>query len=171
MNATATLRKFARGHAAAHAPLVLLMRNPRTKPQGSLTGTLTTAQEAALLEQIPANAPHPDSMRLRAFWDMESERPGSKISQKAMAAEWGVNASLITQYLNGHIPLNLESQLRFARYLKKSPVDIWPHFEFADLCPGNLAPEALEIASLWSRLAEAQRHAVRQLIFSLSGKP
>jgi hypothetical protein len=108
-------------------------------------------------------------MRLRAVWDMESERPGSRISQKAMAAEWGVNASLITQYLNGHIPLNLESQLRFARYLRKSPVDIWPLFEFADLCPGNLAPDALEIAVLWSRLGdEAQRQAVRQLILSLS---
>jgi hypothetical protein len=150
---------------------VLLMRNPRTKPQGAPTGTLTAAQEALLLEEIPANAPHPDSMRLRAIWDMEDGRPGSKISQKAMAAEWGVNASLITQYLNGHIPLNLEAKLRFARYLNKSPVGIWPDFEFADLCPGNLAPEALEIASLWGRLAEAQRQAVRQLILSLSGKP
>ncbi len=110
-----------------------------------------------------------DSVRLRAVWDAEKRRHGSKVSQKAMALEWGVNPSNITQYLNGHIKLNTEARLRFARYLGKPLLEIWPDFEFADIAPGELPPEALLIAAMWAMLPEASRRAVSDLIRSLSG--
>ena len=110
-----------------------------------------------------------ESMRLRAIWDAEKGRPGSRISQKAMAAEWGVNPSNITQYLNGHIKLNTEAKMRFAAYLRKPVLEIWPDFEFASMAPGDLSPEAVTMALLWTALPEASRRIVVDLIRSLSG--
>ncbi len=112
-----------------------------------------------------------DSVRLRAVWDAEKRRLGAKVSQKAMALEWGVNPSNITQYLNGHIKLNTEARLRFARYLGKPVLEIWPDFEFADIAPGELPPEALQIAALWTMLPGTSRKVVSDLVHSLSGLP
>lgn len=70
-------------------------------------------------------------VRLRAAWDTASRRGDANAKQLAMS--WGVHPSNVSQYLNAHIPLNVEAQLQFARHLRVSPVDIWPDFEFADL--------------------------------------
>lgn len=110
-----------------------------------------------------------DFHRLRAVWDAEKARPGSRISQKQMAIDWGVNASNITQYLNGHIKLNTEAKLRFASYLKKPVLEIWPDFELASVAPGELPGESVKLAALWTLLPESSKKAVSDLIHTLSG--
>lgn len=98
--------------------------------------------------------------RLDRAWH-EAERAGHA-SQKEMASLWGVHHSNVSQYINGHIPLNVEAQLQFARYLRRSPLDIWPDFEFGDLL-ANPA-ESLQL------LSEDDRAVVRALIASLQKK-
>lgn len=80
-------------------------------------------------------------------------------SRKRLALDWGVTPSNVSQYLHGHIPINVEAQLQFARHLRKSPIEIWPDFEFADLI-GDPA-ESLQL------LDESDRRTVRALIASL----
>jgi hypothetical protein len=108
-----------------------------------------------------------DAVRLRRVWDAEKDRRGADMSQKAMAADWGVHPSNVTQYLQGHIKLNVEARLRFAQYLKKPLLEIWPDFEFADVAPGDLPAVALEIAARWAALPAHAQTAVRNLILSL----
>lgn len=162
MNAIGGLRIFDHGHEVADAPLVALMRNTTKKPPKLVTDTITHGVNLRLAA---------DTLRLRAVWDVERARPGAKISQKAMALEWGVNASNITQYLNGHIKLNTEAKLRFASYLKKPMLEIWPDFKLASVAPGELSPEAVAVAALWTMLPLASRKIVVDLIQSLSGLP
>lgn len=142
-------------------PLALLMRNDDSLPFSDHdTETMTGEPESS------------DTDRLRAVWDAEKLRLGrTKVSQKAMALEWGVHPSNITQYLNGHIKLNTEAKLRFARYLGKAVLDIWPEFEFASVAPGELSPEAVLMAAMWSTLPLASQKVVTDLIHSLSGLP
>jgi hypothetical protein len=161
MNATAALRKFASGQETTAATLVLLMRDDDIQPTGELV-TDSTVQD---IEET-------DWRRLRSVWDAEKLRHGrARISQKVMALEWGVNPSNITQYLNGHIKLNLGAKLRFARFLKKPVLEIWPDFEFASVAPGDLPPEAIQLAAIWTSLPPASQVAVAQLIRTLSGLP
>lgn len=160
MNAIGALRIFDNGHDLTDAPLVALMRAPKKIP---LHVVHTNAKEGNDLHLTE------DAQRLRAVWDMEKRRPGVKISQKAMALEWGVNASNITQYLNGHIKLNTEAKLRFAAYLKKPVLQIWPHFSLASVAPGELSPDAVAVATLWTMLPLASRKVVVDLLESLSG--
>jgi hypothetical protein len=86
-----------------------------------------------------------------------------------MALEWGVNASNITQYLNGHIKLNTEAKLRFAAYLKKPVLEIWPDFKLASVAPGELSPESVIVAAMWTILPNGSKKVVVDLIRSLSG--
>lgn len=161
MNATGGLRKFGHGHEATVAPLVLLMKNP---VMDSLEGLVTDTTDD--------NPTPKDWQLLRAVWDAERLRRGrGAVSQKAMALEWGVNSSLITQYLNGHIPLNIGAQLRFARYLKKPVLEIWPHFELAGAAPGDLPPEAIRIAAVWNSLPVPSQKVVANLVHDLAGLP
>lgn len=160
MNAIGALRIFDHGHEQTDAPLVPLMRATRKIPQLVMHSSVKDGEGVHLTE---------DAQRLRAVWDMEKRRPGVKISQKAMALEWGVNASNITQYLNGHIKLNTEAKLRFAAYLKKPVLQIWPHFNLASVAPGELSPDAVAVATLWTMLPIASRKIVLDLLESLSG--
>lgn len=51
-----------------------------------------------------------DSRRLKALW--EEKKP---MTQEAFAEAYGLGTQgNVTQYLNGHIPLNLEAAIRFA---------------------------------------------------------
>jgi hypothetical protein len=160
MSAIGALNLFAPGHMMGEAPLVPLMRDPTKIPHLVVDNQAKTPKDNFLTE---------DTKRLRAVWDMEKRRPGVKISQKAMALEWGVNASNITQYLNGHIKLNTEAKLRFAAYLKKPVLEIWPHFSLASVAPGELSPDAVAVATLWTMLPVASRKIVVDLLESLSG--
>lgn len=160
MDAIGDLRIFAHGHEMTEAPLAHLMRASKKIPQFVVHTNVKDSEDARLSD---------DTRRLRAVWDMEKQRPGVKISQKAMAIEWGVNASNVTQYLNGHIKLNTEAKLRFAAYLKKPVLQIWPHFDLASVAPGQLSQEAVEVATLWTMLPAASRKIVTDLLGSLSG--
>lgn len=145
------------------APLAVLMRDTRKKPPKLVTDTIT--QDVHLSNGS-------DTVRLRAVWDIEKHRPGSKISQKAMAAEYKVDPSNITQYLNGHIKLNTEWKLRFATYLRKGVLEIWPDFKLAAVAPGELSQEAVIIAAMWTMLpGEESKKAVFDLIRSLTRFP
>lgn len=100
------------------------------------------------------------AFRLDNVWEaVKAVRP---ITQKELALQMGVNHTTISQYIKGRIPLNIEAQLWFARYLRKSPVDIWPDFEFVDLI--GRSDESLAL------LSQDDRAAVRDLIKSLSRK-
>jgi hypothetical protein len=160
MSATAPLIKFADEEEKGTAPLAGLMRNTRAPPLALVTDTITKHAHPSI---------NGDTVRLRHVWDAEKRRPGAKISQKAMALEWGVNASLITQYLNGHIKLNTEAKLRFAAYLKKPVLEIWPDFQFAAVAPGELSPESVIVAAMWSMLAPDKQKIALDLIRSLAG--
>ncbi len=161
MNATGRLRIFARGQEMAEAPLVLLMRTDDAQTPGEL-----------VTDSAVQDIDETDWRRLRAVWDAEKLRLGrGRISQKVMALEWGVNASNITQYLNGHIKLNVGAKLRFARFLNKPVLEIWPDFEFASLAPGDLPPEAICIATMWTLLPPPAQVAVSNMIRALSGLP
>ena len=161
MNATAVLRKFTPGHEMTGAPLVLLMRDDDRQIRGE-----------PVTESTVRNEDETDWRRLRSVWDAEKLRHGrAKVSQKAMALEWGVNPSNITQYLNGHIKLNVGAKLRFARFLNKPMLEIWPDFEFASVAPGELPPEAIQLAAMWTSLPPASQAAVAQMIRTLSGLP
>lgn len=144
------------------APLGLVMRDTRKKPPSLVTDTMTQGVDLSNGR---------DAVRLRQVWDAEKQRPGSKISQKAMAADWGVNASNITQYLNGHIKLNVEAKLRFAAYLGKPVLEIWPDFKLASVAPGELSVEAVIVAASWTMLPDKSKKIVADLIQSLSGLP
>jgi hypothetical protein len=95
--------------------------------------------------------------RLLKAWD--AAVASGIASRKRLALDWGVTPSNVSQYLHGHIPINVEAQLQFARHLRKSPTEIWPDFEFADLI-GDPS-ESLQL------LDEADRLTVRALIASL----
>lgn len=161
MDAIGSLRKFADGHKRPGAPLVVLMKDDTLRSMG-----------APVTDPSTDNPGIKDYQQLRAVWDAEQLRLGrSNVSQKAMALEWGVNPSLITQYLNGHIPLNIGAQLRFARYLNKPVLEIWPQFELAGAAPGDLPPEAIQIAAVWNSLLPPAQKIVSDLVRSLAGLP
>lgn len=160
MNAIGSLRKFAHGHEMAGAPLVLLMPTDDSLPPNFASETATQDEGAS------------DAILLRTVWDAERLRHGrAKVSQKVMALEWGVNASNITQYLNGHIPLNIGAKLRFAKFLGKPVREIWPDFEFASVAPGELPPDAIMIAAMWAGLPSPSQKIVSDLIRNLAGLP
>jgi hypothetical protein len=136
------------------------MRDTRKKPPALVTDTMTHGVDLT---------DGRDAVRLRQVWDAEKQRHGSKISQKAMALDWGVNASNITQYLNGHIKLNVEAKLRFAAYLGKPVLEIWPDFKLSAVAPGELSQEAVIVAASWTMLPRPSQKVIVDLIRSLSG--
>lgn len=142
------------------APLVPLMRDTRKRPPSLVTDTITDGVD---LQQAT------DTRRLRSVWDAQKDRPGAKLSQKAMALEWGCDPSNISQYLNGHLKLNTEAKLRFAAYLKKPVLEIWPDFELASVAPGDLSTDAITMAAMWTALSGPSKKVVSDLIRSLSG--
>lgn len=95
--------------------------------------------------------------RLARVW--ESEKLQRPISQKELALQRGTHHTNVSQYINARIPLNVEAQLWFARYLRRSPADIWPDFEFDDLIAHGEESLAL--------LNEGDRRIVRELIRTL----
>lgn len=106
---------------------------------------------------------------LRAAWHRVAAEKQT-ISGKELALLWGVTEGAVSQYLNGHTPLNVEAQLRFAQYLDLPVASIWPDFPFRDLCPGALPPSAVEVALNWLLCDEPQQEAFAQLIRS-AAKP
>jgi hypothetical protein len=111
-----------------------------------------------------------DAELLKSAWTaIENERKARNLphSKKHLAGRWKVHPSLVSQYVNGHIPLNIEAQLWFADYLGISPARIWPDFLFKKLCPGNLSPDAIEVALTYASLSETVKDSAKNLLASL----
>lgn len=69
-----------------------------------------------------SNEQREDAARLRKIW--AEKKP---MTQERFAAEYGLGTQgNLTQYLNGHIPVNLEAAIRFANGLGVSVEDISP---------------------------------------------
>jgi hypothetical protein len=115
-----------------------------------------------------------DAELLKLTWDrVEASRAveGQRaISKKDMALSWGVNPSNVSQYINGHIPLNIEAKLRFCEYLRIAPQGIWPDFPFKWIAPGGLPPDALEVAVSYTEAPEDMKPHARAMIAALSKK-
>lgn len=112
-----------------------------------------------------------DARLLEAMWDrVEAERQAQNLhfSKKDMALQWGVNPSNVSQYINGHIALNIEAKLRFCAYLNLAPQKIWPDFPFKWIAPGGLPPDALEVAITYSSAPEEMKPHAKALIETLS---
>lgn len=109
-----------------------------------------------------------DAERLRTSW-MKFKNSGN-YSRKDLARQWGpdgVNVSLISQYIRGHIPLNTEAKLRFAKYMRKQAAEIWPDFEFTESVTMTLPAVSEEAAKLIALLPEDDQGAVLKLLRSL----
>jgi hypothetical protein len=65
--------------------------------------------------------------RLKRLWDTRGRELG--LTQLAVANDWQIRQPVVSQYLNGIIPLNLKAVLRFADYLKSDPLTIAPEWE------------------------------------------
>jgi transcriptional regulator with XRE-family HTH domain len=78
-----------------------------------------------------------DQKKLKELWD--TKRDDLRLSQREAAEQFGYkNQAAISQYLNGKIPLNLETVLKFATLLKVSVEEISPRF--ADSLPKSEVP-------------------------------
>lgn len=101
----------------------------------------------------------------------ERKSSGRPLSKKDLALIWGVHPSAVSQYINGHIALNIEAKLHFADYLGRSPVSIWPDFGFKNLVPGPLPPDAIAVAAAFQDLADTSKDTARRVIDSLPKNP
>jgi plasmid maintenance system antidote protein VapI len=139
---------LARKNAAATKPVAGKKRQKPLTPE--------ELRDAELLEEV--------WNRVEAARATDGGRP---ISKKDMALQWGVNPSNVSQYINGHIALNIEAKLRFCEYLRIAPQNIWPDFPFKWIAPGGLAPDALEVAVSYSETAEEMKPHARAMIAAL----
>lgn len=115
-----------------------------------------------------------DAQALKRCWEAakrERKVTGRPHSKKDLAGKWNVHPSNVSQYINGHIPLNVEAQLYFADYLGLSPAAIWPDFAFKSLVPGPLPPDAIAVATAFTDLADTSKDTARRVIDSLPKKP
>jgi len=105
-----------------------------------------------------------EAAQLKRYWE-KIKTPGNRdISQRGLAAEYGANETLVSQHMNGVIPIPIEWKLRYARYLNCLPQNIWPEWEFSDLTPGPVSPAAARIAVGYSNLAPKDQNTVNELI-------
>ena len=110
-----------------------------------------------------------DAERLRTTWT--KFKNSGEYSQKDLARRWGVHVSLISQYINGHIPLNVEAKLWFAKYMRCPAAEIWPDFEFSEAVTMTLPAVSEEAAKLIAALPEDDQGTVLKLLRSLQPRP
>jgi len=70
----------------------------------------------------PSEADRAAAQRLRAEWDARAR--GLALTQDKMAARMGGTQGLVSQYLNGFIPLNYRALMHFAEALGVDPLQI-----------------------------------------------
>lgn len=108
-----------------------------------------------------------DAARLKKLWDKRDP----KVSQAAFASEHkiGETQGIVWQYLNGVIPLNLATALKFARGLKCNVADFSPRLARALASEHTMQQplagykvsqaEAKDLLETWEQLSHAQREA------------
>lgn len=106
-----------------------------------------------------------DVERLKAAW--RQAKTHGRFSQKELATLWGVEPSNVSQYFNGHIPLNTEAKLWFAKYLRRPAVEIWPDFQFTEAITITLPPASEEAAKLVAALDEDDQATILKLLRSI----
>lgn len=106
-----------------------------------------------------------DAERLHSAWARAKHT--RHVSQKELAAIWGVHPSNVSQYIKGHIPLNTEAKLWFAKYLRTPAIEIWPDFEWGEALTMTLPPAAADAAKLIAALDEEDQATVLKLLRSL----
>lgn len=91
-----------------------------------------------------------DAARLKerfTAWQQERRQAGLPSSQEAISEMLGFNQSALSQYLNGRIPLNLNSLLKFCNLIGAKPEEISPSLVGAvalpDIPASNLSQEEL----------------------------
>ena len=96
-----------------------------------------------------------------------SKQPGrKKLVQKEAADTLGFGQSMLSHYVTGRTALGLEALLKFSMFLHVRPIDIDPEFEFANLIPGELPEDAIEVAVGWLALSPNMKKTTRELILS-----
>lgn len=115
-----------------------------------------------------------DAGLLRDKWDRVNKDRVSKglprLSRKELAQTHKVTPGMISHYMRGREPLNVKWQMRFADYLGMSPSAIWEDFPHKNLAPGQIPPEAVELALDVLGLDPGAVDAVRSLIAELTKK-
>ena len=66
----------------------------------------------------------PRLKKIREYWIK------SNITQQQAACQMDMTQPSVSQYLNGHIPMNTDTVLKFARLLNRPPTDIDPDLKF-----------------------------------------
>jgi hypothetical protein len=113
-----------------------------------------------------------DAALLRDAWERaQKTRIGNglpRLSQKALAAKHDVTAGMVSHYMTGREPLNIEWQLRFAEYMDLRPITIWPDFPYKNLVSHD--QEAMDLANDLRNLGQSDFDAVQSLVRSLPKK-
>lgn len=112
--------------------------------------------------RLKQKAPETDSDRLRAIYNQRKRELG--FDQRSAADAMEISQTMVSQYLSGHKQLGVEALLRWAKFLRVSPVDIQPEFEYRDMIPGRLTAAQLEVAVLWGDLPEPLANSIRDQI-------
>jgi len=116
--------------------------------------------------------------KLKDAWQ-KCKRKDKGITQEHIAGELEVTQGTVSHYMNGQIPLNFETLLKFATILKFNPSDIYPEIipynmrlfikqGFMERSAENM--ESLRIAEDIESLPSDQRAALRVYLQALVNK-
>src|ERR1041384_5965669 len=84
---------------------------------------------------------------LRKLWDREQSF--RSFTQESAADELGWTQGLIRQYLNARAAIGLEATIKFARFLRCTPLDIRPDLEhLISDASGAMSQSDVEFATL-----------------------
>lgn len=108
---------------------------------------LTSAEKAA-------------SERLKA--EFKEKKKEHKLTYEKLAALCGWSTSNITQYFNGHIPLNMESLVKICAQIKIDPQSIFP--EMFEGVSYVINIDDNELLSKFNRLDPSMQDAIRKMI-------
>lgn len=78
-----------------------------------------------------------NAARLKRLY--EAKKKQLNMTQTSLAEALGMKQGAVAQYINGHIALNYEAAIRFARLLEVDPWDIDPELDVLNHTPGNTA--------------------------------
>ena len=108
---------------------------------------------------------------LKRVWDQkrkQAELNGHRLTQKDIMKKWGWSQPMVSHYLNAITPLGVEAIMKWSLSLEVPPTKIDPAFEYSSVAPGDLPPEAIELAVHWTALPDSNpiKKISRDLILS-----
>jgi hypothetical protein len=140
--------------------------NNATKRQRLTPTTPDSSATKARQNRHRPLAPEEKKMQLELLetWNLQITL-GISLDAKHMSLRDGYSKGLAAQYLYGHIALNTDKCLWFARELKLAPQAIWSDWKWADL---TADPLTLNLTRFWGKLEVGTRAAINTLI-SMNG--